>query len=170
MSPITVRAVREVPHSPERVYSLVSDLGSHWRLSNRYLRLEEVHGLEGVEAQGGRIVVAGPLGLRRTAHTTVTTECQPHAFGGVAAVGRRTRAVAGWRIEPAGGGAQIVLETTTSTLGPLDRLLLAFGGRWWLRRGFARVLARLAEALDAAASAERAGAVGAASAAAAAVA
>lgn len=142
--PVTVSAARVVPHSPERVYALVADIENHWHFSDRYLRLEGID--DG--RRGGRIVIAGPLGLRRTARTTVTTEHAPHAFGGVAAVGSRTRAVAHWRIEPAERGARVVLESTVSSLGAFDRLLLTLGGRWWLRRGFARVLARLADHLD----------------------
>ena len=143
-SPLTVSAVREVPHAPERVYAFVAQMDNHWHLSDRRLRLEGLN----EERRGGRIVIAGPLGLRRTAHTTVTTQHEPHQFGGIAAVGHRTRALAHWRIEPAHHGARVTLESTIASVGPLDRLLLALGGRRWLRRGFARVLARLAETLD----------------------
>ncbi|MGH2745382.1 MAG: SRPBCC family protein [Thermoleophilaceae bacterium] len=143
-SPLTVSAVREVPHTPERVYAFVAHMDNHWHLSDRRLRLQGLND----ERRGGRIVIAGPLGLRRTAHTTVTTEHEPHQFGGTAAVGHRTRAHADWRIEPTRHGARVVLESTIASVGTLDRLLLALGGRWWLRRGFARVLARLADTLD----------------------
>jgi hypothetical protein len=122
----------------------VAHLDNHWHLSDRFLRLEGLND----ERRGGRIVIAGPLGVRRTAHTTVTTEHEQHQFGGVAAVGHRTRALAHWRIEPTPHGARVVLESTIASVGALDRLLLVLGGRWWLRRGFARVLARLAETLD----------------------
>jgi len=139
-----VSADHVVPHPPERVYAFLAQLENHWRLSDRYLRLERVSG----DGRGGRIVIGTPLGLRRTARTTVTTAREPHAFGGTAVVGRRTRAQARWSIEPLQDGARVGLQATVSSVSTLDRLLLALGGRWWLRRRFDRVLARLAAALE----------------------
>ncbi|HEY3019321.1 MAG TPA: SRPBCC family protein [Solirubrobacteraceae bacterium] len=139
-----VRADHVVAHPPERVYAFLAQLDNHWHLSDRYLRLERVSG----DGRGGRIVIRTPLGLRRTARTVVTTAREPHAFGGTAVVGRRTRAQARWSIEPLDDGARVGLEAIVSSASTPDRLLLALGGRWWLRRSFARVLARLADALE----------------------
>lgn len=144
MARVVVRAELLVAHPPERVYELVADIGRHAQIMDRRLRFGGVD----AERRGGRIVIAGPLGLRRVAHTAVTADQAPHRFGGVAAVGPRTLALAHWRIAPAPGGATVVLEATPLRLGALDRLLLALGGRRWLRDAFARVLENVGERLD----------------------
>jgi hypothetical protein len=129
MGLVTVSAIRMVPHPPERVYAFVAQLDNHWHLSDRYLCLEGLND----DRSGGRITICGPLGLRRTARTTVTTEHEPHEFGGVATIGHRTCALTRWRIEPMQHGARVVLESCASNVRVLDRLLLGLGGRWWLR-------------------------------------
>jgi hypothetical protein len=104
-----------------------------------------------VGAADGRsalISLHGPLGLRRTARTTVTSLDRPHRFGGTALVGRRTMAHVLWRIEPAGTGTRVTLGAVIVRAGPVDRLLLAIGGRWWVRRCFARAIALLGAALE----------------------
>jgi Polyketide cyclase / dehydrase and lipid transport len=141
---LSISAIREVPDTPERVYGFLSRLDNHAQLTGRELRLAALD----ADERGGRVVVAGPLGLRRTARTKVTTELEPHRFGGVATVGRRTRARVQWSIDPSLGGARVVLESTIASRGVVDGLLLALGGRWWLRRGFRRALDSLAEAVE----------------------
>jgi Polyketide cyclase / dehydrase and lipid transport len=145
MDPVTITATHDVPDSPERVYGFLARLDNHWKLGGRELRLEALD----ADRRGGRVVLAGPLGLRRTARTTVTTEVAPHRFGGVATVGRRTSARVTWHIDTAPCGARVALESTVTSRGPLDRVLLALGGRWWLRRGLRRALDGLAAALPA---------------------
>jgi hypothetical protein len=133
-----------VTQAPERVYALVADLENHWRLGDRYMRLEAIR----ADGRGGRITIRTPFGVRRTARTNVTAARAPHVFGGTAAVGRRTHAHAYWTIEPNGPGARVGLEATVVAAGVVDRLLLSVGGRWWLRRRFRHVLAGLARVLE----------------------
>jgi hypothetical protein len=133
-----------VPQAPERVYAFVADLENHSRLSERYMRLEGLR----PDGRGGRVSIRTPFGLRRTARTSVTAATAPYRFGGTAAVGRRTRAHAYWTIEPSEHGARVGLEATVCDAGWVDRLLLAIGGRWWLRRRFRHVLAGLASVLE----------------------
>lgn len=137
-------ARRVVPHPPERVYAFIARLDNHWHLDDRYLRLEHVS----PDRREGRIVIRTPLGLRRTARTTVTTACEPTRFGGTATVGRRTTASVNWNIESHEDGADIALEAKVLAARPLDRLLLVLGGSRWLRCRFHRVLNHLADALD----------------------
>lgn len=139
--PIT--AWRHVPDVPERVYAFLAHLDNHWYLGHPQLRLQAVDG----DRRGGRIIVSGPLGVRRTARTLVTTAERPVRFGGIATT-RRTNAQVVWSIEAAGEGSRVTLESTVLRLGAVDRVLLSLGGRWWLRRAFAQVLDRLATALD----------------------
>ena len=140
----TIGAVREVRHAPGRVYGFLAHLDNHWHLGGRALRVATLD--EG--RRGGRILLATPLGVRRTARTAVTAAHEPDRLAGVARVGRNTRAYVQWTVEPIAGGARVALESTIYRTGLLDRLLLALGGRWWLGRAFRRTLAGLADALD----------------------
>jgi len=141
-----VRAETLVGAAPERIYGFLAELDNHSVLGDRYLRVERLSR----ERDGGVIRVGAPFGVRRTASTTVTTAIAPRRFGGTAAVGARTRAHACWEIETNERGARVALEATVCSTGILDRLLLAVGGRWWLRRRFRLTLARLAAVLEAA--------------------
>jgi hypothetical protein len=140
----TIRAMREVHHTRARVYAFLERLDNHRHLGGRALRLSTLD----QDGRGGRILVTAPLGLRRTARTAVTTAHEPHCLGGIAHVGRNTRAHVQWSIEPTPRGARVALESTICSIGALDRLLLFLGGRWWLRRAFRRTLDALANALD----------------------
>lgn len=139
-----IAASRALPHRPEDVFAFLADLEQHWRLTDRYMRLIEVS----ADGRTGRIALRAPLGLRRIARTEVTTIAPPHRLGGVASVGGTTRARVEWRVVADGGGARVQLAATLEQASLSDRLLLALGGRSWLRRRFAHVLARLAAALD----------------------
>ena len=133
-----------VEHAPERVYAFLAELDNHWRLSDPYLRLESLR----PDRRGARISIRTPWGLRRTARTAVTTAIAPKRLGGTAVAGERTRASVYWTIEPSERGALVGLEANVLAAGFLDRLLLALGGRWWLRRRFDRVVSGLGAALD----------------------
>ena len=141
----TLSAERALRHLPEQVYAFLAELENHWHLDDRLLRLERLdHG-----AHGSRIVIGGPLGLRRTARIRLTESAPTRRVVGTAEVGRRTQARVTWTITPQGGGSRVSVQATVLRAGALDRLLLAAGGRWWMRRRFARVLEQLARALDA---------------------
>jgi hypothetical protein len=140
----TIGAVRDVHHTPARVYAFLARLDNHWHLGGRALRVATLD----EDGRGGRIVVTAPLGLRRTARTAVTTAHEPHRLGGIAHVGRNTRAHVQWSIERTPRGARVALESTICSIGAIDRLSLVLGGRWWLRRAFRRTLDALANALD----------------------
>jgi hypothetical protein len=138
-----MRAQRVLDHGAEQVYAFLARLENHPRLSDRYLRLEALR----PDGRGALISIRAPGGLRRTARTTVTTSVAPRRFGGTAVAGARTRAHVCWTIEPRPRGSRVALEADVLAAGPLDRTLLALGGRWWLRRRFQRVVARLERAL-----------------------
>jgi hypothetical protein len=140
----TISAVLELQHTSAQVYAFISRLDNHRHLAGRSLRvlwLDE-------DGRGGRIVVAAPFGLRRTARTAVTAADEPHRLAGVAHAGRNTRAHVQWSIGTTERGAQVALAATFHSAGALDRSLLALGGRWWLRRAFRRTLETLANKLD----------------------
>jgi hypothetical protein len=85
----------------------------------------------------------GPLAIRRTASTAITGTLAPESISGRAWIGPRTRAFVSWQIESAPHGSTVSVGAIIETAGLRDRLLLAFGGRWWLRRRFASALSCL---------------------------
>jgi hypothetical protein len=137
---MTVRAERVVTAAPEAVYGFLADLSNHYLISVRRLDLVALS----PGHTGGRIVIRGPLGIRRTARTAVTWARPVTAFGGTALVGRRTRAAVDWSVRDCAEGARVTLTARLDRAGPVDRLLLALGGRRWLARCFTHTLARLA--------------------------
>ena len=138
-----------VPAPPEAVFSFLSDLENHWELGGPFievLRLDRPG--RGVPADGGRVRMRGPLGVGRTAETRVTGAVAPHEMRGEARIGGTTRGHVLWTLHPDHRGTRVTLEATPVAAAPLDRALLALGGRPWLRRRFEEVLRRLAARLS----------------------
>jgi hypothetical protein len=82
--------------------------------------------------------------VSRVARTRVDA-AGPGELRGTAELGARTRGAVRWQIEPARGGTRVTLTAEVTSAGALDRLLLAAGGRWWLRRMFGEAVERLGE-------------------------
>ena len=142
---ITAEAV--VPRPPHEVFPLLSDLRNHWQLADRFIEVESLEssadpGADG-PATGGRVRIRGPLGFSRTAVTRVTAIDHPERIIGIVRVGRRTTAEVRWILSQGLGLTHVRLEAEIVTAGAVDRVLLACGGRAWLRRRFARVLGQL---------------------------
>ena len=149
----TVAAALPLNALPRAIYDFLQRLPNHALIGGHGLRLDGV-------ADDGRaalITLRGPLGIRRTAYTTVTNLRPPHRFGGTALVGKRTMAQVNWTIEPAGTGSFVTLSATIVRAGPMDRLLLALGGRWWVTRSFKHAIALLGAAVEDTACAPMAG-------------
>lgn len=127
------------------VYAFLIRLPNHALITGRRLRLEHIAS----DGRGARIAMRGPLGIRRTARTSVTDLVPSQCFGGTAAVGRRTIAYVHWGIDHAETGSLVTLTATILRAGALDRVLLALGGRRWLARSFERAVELLGAALDA---------------------
>jgi hypothetical protein len=141
VAPITADGV--IPATPEDVFAFLSRLENHWRLANRWIRVVHLEGPDGGE--GGAVRIHGPLGLSRTARTTVLRADPPREMCGSAEVGPRTRARVTWTLVPEDGVTRVHLEAEVEEAGTLDRLLLSLGGEAWLRGRFRSVLERLAE-------------------------
>jgi hypothetical protein len=141
MAPITADST--VAASPEEVFAFLSRLENHWRLAGRWIQV--VH-LEGPPdgGDGGAVRIRGPLGLSRTARTTVLRADPPLQMCGSAEVGRKTRARVTWTLAPEDGITRVHLQAEIEEAGLLDRVLLALGGAAWMRGRFRSVLARLA--------------------------
>jgi hypothetical protein len=125
------------------VFEFLSDLDNHWQLADGAISVVSVE-----PGDGGRVRMRGPLGVHRTAVTSVDAVHPPSEMAGSALVGARTRAHVVWRLEPNGHGTNVSLSATVEKAAPLDRLLLAAGGRAWLESRFDRILSTLAERFD----------------------
>jgi hypothetical protein len=144
---VPIQASAPVPASPEEVFDFLSDLANHWRLVDRFVEVIELSGAPDHAPDSGVVRLRGPLGVHRTVRTRVTASRPPVGIDGTAEVGARTRARVSWTLSASGrdGFTQVRLEAEVLQSTLLDRLLLALGGRVWLRRRFAHGLGRLAE-------------------------
>ena len=139
--PAEIEAAALIPAPPEEVFEFLSDLGNHWRLTGRHVEVLSLNG----DGTGGSVRIRGPLGLRRTAETTVTAARNPRLMIGAAELSSGTRARVSWTLAGRLGQTRVRLAATVDHASPLDRLLLALGGRRWLSGLFERTLERLAE-------------------------
>jgi hypothetical protein len=139
-----IAAARRIPQDPAAVFAFLSDLHNHWRLDDRFVELAGVD----PDGRGGRVLLRGPLGVSREAATEVVgadppASGRPGRMYGRAQVGRQTVGLVQWELAPDGTGTAVRLSALVERASLLDRLLLAAGGRWWLRRIFAGALRRL---------------------------
>lgn len=134
-----IEAVAVVPAPPSAVFGFLSSLENHWLVADRFV---DVVSLDGRDA-GGVVRVTGPLGVRRTAVTRVTEVDPPLRIVGTAEIGR-TLARVSWTLSSRGDGTIVRLSADVERASTFDRLLLALGGRAWLRRRFASAVAHLA--------------------------
>lgn len=139
-----IAAVREIPASRERVFSFLTDLENHWRLAGPYIEILELEGPPGAR-HGGRVRIRGPLGLGRTARTTVLSVDEPSAMSGEARIGRSTTAAVSWSLADSPAGTRVELRARIEALGALDRLLLGLSGTHRLHRLFEATLESLAK-------------------------
>jgi hypothetical protein len=151
--PIQAEAV--MPAAPEAVFDYLARLDHHWQLMDDAV---DVISLDGDGAAGpDRAVVRlhGPLGIGRIARTQVLDAQRPRVLRGRAGIGhpedggRVTEGEVRWLLEPAEGGAatRVFLRARVLRAGVIDRLILALGGRAWMRARFRAALERLAQAL-----------------------
>lgn len=141
-----IAAARFVAAPPATLFEFLADLENHWQLAGRFIEvvsLERVTGDADAPAIGGRVRMHGPFGLRRTAETRVVTAVPSTEMRGTARVGRRTHAEVRWDLRPHAPGVRVELSAVVASADPLDRLLLAVGGRGWLTVRFEEVLLRL---------------------------
>ena len=134
-----IAATGLVPAEREAVFGFLAELGNHWLVADRWI---EVVALD-ANRDGGRVRVRGPLGLRRTARTRVLAMDPPVALEGTAVLGGTVARVR-WELLARGEATEVRLEARVERATPLDRLLLAAGGRAWLRRRLAATVAGLA--------------------------
>jgi hypothetical protein len=141
-----IEAVGEVPAAREEVFAFLASLPNHWGPGQPLDRGDRPAG--GGAARWKRTQWRGdpdPWPARAASHRThrgARRRAPGEDLGTGRAPGRdrRDRHLVPRGGEPGDEGAPGGLETSS----PLDRLLLALGGRTWLRRHFATVLETLA--------------------------
>ncbi len=139
--PADIEAAALIPAPPEEVFEFLCDLANHWRLAGRHLTVVSLS--DG--GDGGVVRINGPLGMRRTARTQVTASRQPRLMIGIAELEGGTRARVSWTLAGRMNQTRVRLAADVEHASALDRLLLALGGRLWMRRVFRHALARLAQ-------------------------
>jgi hypothetical protein len=132
-----------VAASPEDVFAFLSDLENHWLVADRFVEVLDLDIASGI-ATGGKVRVHGPLGLGRTATTRVVGLDPNRSLTGTATLKGGTLARVRWTLEPMDGKTQVELSAQVERAGLVDRLLLSAGGRHWIRKRFAAILAMLA--------------------------
>lgn len=130
-----------VAAAPEAVFGFLTDLDNHWKLTGPWVEAVAL-----ADANGS-VRIHGPLGLRRTARTTVVDALPSHVIHGTAELSGGTRARVAWELSEDVGGTAVRLSAEVEHAAAPDRLLLALGGRAWMKRRFAAILGRLDEQL-----------------------
>lgn len=145
---ITISARRRMPAGAAETFAFLAAPATHRRLQVRgiaSLSLDDAADL----LSGGAAELRGPLGLRRTVRTRVALRHPPMRLAGSALADSGTVAHVSWTLREQHDGTTLV--ELTAVLGPIargDRLLLAVGGRRWIRSLFVATLQRLAAELE----------------------
>jgi hypothetical protein len=137
-----IKAERVIAASPEAVFAFLSNLENHWRLTGRWVEAVALNDSD------GSVRIHGPLGLHRTARTTVVDASPSHVMHGTAELSGGTLARIAWELGEDVGGTAVRLSAEVERAALPDRLLLALGGQAWMRRRFDAILERLDEQLS----------------------
>ena len=136
---MTIAASRVVPASPRAVFRFLSKLENHWKLTGRWVEAVTI------DDGSGRVRIHGPLGLRRTATTTVVDASPDSVIHGTAELSGGTLARIAWELSEDAGGTAVRLSAEIARATAPDRMLLALGGRAWMAGRFHAILGRLDE-------------------------
>jgi hypothetical protein len=128
-----------VAAAPEAVFGFLASLENHWTLAGRWVEVVSI------EDGSGRVRIRGPLGLHRTARTTVVDAHPSHVMHGTAELSGGTLARVAWELGEDAGGTAVRLSAEVEHASAGDRVLLALGGRAWMARRFDAILERLGE-------------------------
>jgi Polyketide cyclase / dehydrase and lipid transport len=144
---ITISARRRVSADAAETFAFLAAPATHRQL--------QVHGIASLSVSGedslsgGAIVLRGPLGLRRTIRTRIALRQSPTRLAATAHAESGTAAYVSWTLREQHDGTTIVeLAAMLSPIAGRDRLLLALGGRPWVRHLFTATLRRLAAELE----------------------
>jgi len=143
---VPITRARVIQRSQSDIFETLAILRNHWGLSDGF-EVRAVRVSPAGEQQGATVRVRGPFGLRRTVRTTLTAAVPPARIDGEARAGR-SRVHVSWALrEVSPDRTYVELALRVTRIGPVDRLLLAAGGRLWLHHELAVVLAGLERAV-----------------------
>jgi hypothetical protein len=143
-----ISARRSLPVGPEEAFAFLNRPQNHRRLATARIGLRELDITRDGELRGALMVLRGPFWLRRHARTHVASVRRAAHLAGTAHVGSGTEVDVRWDLIGAGAEATVAILTASVTrLAMPERVLLAAGGRAWVRRLFAATLERLAAEL-----------------------
>jgi hypothetical protein len=142
---IEICARRPLPVGRDEAFAFLSRPHNHRRLVTDRIAIRELDVSSDGTLRGARMVLRGPLWLRRAARTRVVSFRSPAHLAGTARIGSGTEVKVRWDLERAGAGTTVAaLSATVTRLALTERILLAVGGRAWVRRLFDATLERLA--------------------------
>lgn len=143
-----ISARTALPVGPAEAFAFLSRPHNHRRLATAKIRLRELDVSSDGDLEGARMTLRGPLWLRRPARTRLVSTRRPSHLAGTAQVGSGTHVEVRWDLLDPGDGTTVATLTATVTrLATMERVLLACGGRAWVRRLFEATLERLATEL-----------------------
>jgi hypothetical protein len=146
-----ISARRRLPVAPDEAFAFLSRPHNHRRLATARIALGDLDVTRDGRLRGAQMVLRGPLWLRRPARTRVLSTRPPAYLAGIARVGSGTEVEVRWELEPTGTGTEdgapvgtvAALTATVTRLATPERILLAIGGRAWVRRLLEATLQRL---------------------------
>lgn len=144
--PREITATAEVRAPRETVFAFLANLENHGALGRGSVEVQSVERRAGGVSEAV-VRLRGPLAITRTASTVISGTRAPEWISGRARIGSRTRASVSWQIARAPHGSTVSVRAIVESTGVIDGLLLALGGRWWLRRRFASALGCLSHHL-----------------------
>src|ERR1700743_101205 len=139
---ITISARCRVKAAADETFAFLASPTTHRRLQVRGIASLSLDGDDLLS--GGAAVLRGPLGIRRTGPTPGALLQPPARLAGSARADSGTAAHVSWTLHAQPDGTTLV--ELTAVLGPIsrgDRVLLAAGGRFLIRRLFFWTLRRL---------------------------
>jgi hypothetical protein len=140
-----ISARRALPVGPEEAFAFLSRPHNHRRLATARIGLRELDVNRDGELRGTLMVLRGPLWLRRRARTRLLSTRRPAHLAGTARVGSGTEVEVRWDLDGTGAETSVaVLSARVTRVATAERLLLAIGGRAWVRRLFVATLEQLA--------------------------
>ena len=148
--PVRLRIVRHLEaHGPAQLADLAAGAGVHLNTARTHAAALEADGV--IVREPGEPSGRGrpPLSYRLSDDWALPTS----DLHGLAEIGEPdespTRARVSWTLAGRLAQTRVLLKAEIEQAQPLDRLLLALGGRAWLRRSFDRTLERLARRFEA---------------------
>lgn len=142
MTATTIRVTGSTPAPADAVFRRLRDLDAHRDLAAPHIEILDLRGPRGART-GGVVQLNGPLGVQVRACTTLRATLAAREITGTARTDHGSTGTLTWRLEAGGDETVVTADLTARARSARDALLLAIGGRWWLRRRLATAIDRL---------------------------